>query len=237
MPLPIASRIRPFLRKQWKEWRATVFLIAFVIIPMKSSFADWNWVPTGSMNPTIVEGDLVYVNKLAYDLRAPLTLWRLAKWSDPEKGDIVVLFSPQDGTRLVKRVIGVPGDTVEMRRNRLFINGEPLSYAELPPERSADLATELQAVAVFAEEDLSGHRHAVMALPQRAGIQRSFPPVTIPAGKCFVMGDNRDNSQDSRSFGLADRRQIIGEATSVIASFNILDRYQPRLGRFFSDLE
>ena len=215
----------------------TVFLIAFVIIPMKSSFADWNWVPSGSMNPTILEGDLVYVNKLAYDLRAPLTLLRLASWSDPEKGDIVVLFSPEDGTRLVKRVIGVSGDTVEMRSNRLYLNGEELSYGELAPERSADLAAELRAAAVFAEEDLAGHRHAVMALPQRAGIQRSFPPVTIPEGKCFVMGDNRDNSKDSRFFGLADRRQIIGEATGVIASFDILDRYQPRLRRFFSGLE
>ena len=75
----------------------------------------------GSMNPTILEGDLVYVNKLAYGLRIPLTLHRLKQWSEPEKGDIVVLFSPEDGIRLVKRVIGVPHDEIEMRKNILYI--------------------------------------------------------------------------------------------------------------------
>ena len=98
-------KIRRFIYKLWKEWRVTIFFIVFVIIPAKSSLADWNWVPTGSMNPTILEGDLIYVNKIAYDLRFPLTLHRLAKWSNPQIGDIVVCFSPHDGARLVKRVI------------------------------------------------------------------------------------------------------------------------------------
>jgi signal peptidase I len=72
-----------FVRKVWKDWWKTAFFILFVVIPVKSSLADWNWVPTGSMNPTILGGDLVYVDKIAYDLRIPLTLHRLAKWSDP----------------------------------------------------------------------------------------------------------------------------------------------------------
>ena len=225
-----------FLSSQWKAWKGTVLFIVFVIVPVKSSLADWNWVPTGSMNPTIVEGDLVYVNKLAYDLRFPLTLYRLGSWSDPERGDISVLLSPEDDTRLVKRVIGVPGDELEMRNNILFINGKRLEYSELPEEDTQDLMAELRARSVFAEEDLLGRKHAVMSVPAVSTDKRSFKKVVVPEGYYFVMGDNRDVSEDSRFFGFVERRRFLGEATSVIASFNKLDCYQPRLGRFFSGL-
>ena len=117
-----------FIYRIWKEWWKTAAIIVFVIIPLKSSIADWNWVPSGSMNPTILEGDLIYVDKLAYDLRFSLTFNRLAEWSKPQRGDIVVCFSPEDRTRLVKRVIGLPGDTIESRSDVIFINGRPLSY-------------------------------------------------------------------------------------------------------------
>jgi len=131
------------LRKTWKEWRLTILIIVFVIIPVKSSLADWNWVPTGSMNPTILEGDLVFVNKLAYGLRFPLTLHRLAHWSDPKRGEIVICFSPEDGTRLVKRVIGEPGDVIEMKNNILYINGDPVSYSAAEAKYSQELSDRL----------------------------------------------------------------------------------------------
>ncbi len=228
---------RSFLKRQWAEWRLTLFLIVFVLVPIKSSFADWNWVPSASMNPTILEGDLVYVNKLAYDLRIPLTLGRVSRWADPEKGDIVVLFSPDGGTRLVKRMVGVPGDTIEMRNNTLFINGERLKYDHLPSTATLGLEAELRSGAVFGLETLGDREHAVMSIPSVRSDRRSFCPISVPEGKYFVMGDNRDLSQDSRYFGFADREQIIGQATNVILSFNILDKYQPRFGRFFSELK
>jgi signal peptidase I len=231
------ANIKRSLWKQWREWKGTLFFIVFVIIPVKSSLADWNWVPTGSMNPTIVEGDLIYVNKLAYGLRVPLTLHRLKQWSNPERGDIVVLFSPEDEVRLVKRVIGVPGDRIELRNNVLFINGRRLSYSELPEERTEDLMPRLRRHSLFAEEDLLGRTHAVMKIPSMPNENRSFARITVPEDKYFVMGDNRDNSKDSRCFGFAERRRIVGEATGVIASFNKLDKFQPRLGRFFSSLK
>jgi signal peptidase I len=93
---------------------------AAIILPFKSAIADYNWVPTGSMKPTILEGDLVLVNKLAYDFKIPFTLTRLAVWDDPAPGDIVTFFSPKDGIRLVKRVIAGPGDTVEIGRKCSF---------------------------------------------------------------------------------------------------------------------
>jgi signal peptidase I len=233
--IPSRRSLRDRLREQWLEWRATILFIVLVVIPVKSAFADWNWVPSGSMNPTILEGDLVYVNKAAYDLRFPLTLYRLARWDNPARGDIIVFFSPEDKTRLVKRVVGVPGDVLELRDQTLFLNGKALDYAPLSSERTADLMKALKDRAIFAQEDLAGVKHSVMAIP---GIQamRSFETLTVPDGHYFVMGDNRDVSKDSRYFGFVPRREIVGQAKGVILSFNKLDKYQPRFRRFFRSL-
>lgn len=226
-----------FLKRQWRQNRSTILFFTFVVIPVKSALADLNWVPTGSMNPTIVEGDMVFVNKLAYDLRLPLTLHSLDHRADPERGDISVLFSPRDGIRLVKRVIGTPGDEIRMVNNVLFINGKRASYSELSSDDSRDVQKELRRAAVFAEEDLGDHVHAVMAIPSIHNNMRSFDSMIIPKDCYFVMGDNRDNSLDSRSYGVVDRKQFVGKATRVIVSFNILDKYQPRLSRSFRSLD
>jgi signal peptidase I len=229
------KKVTKYIRKLWKEWRITIFFIVFVIIPVKSSLADWNWVPTGSMNPTILEGDLIYVNKVAYDLRFPLTLHRLAKWSDPQRGDIVVCFSPDDETRLVKRVIGLPGDMIELKNNTLFINGRAVRYMKVNPEYAAQLYGEMDERNIFAMENLDGLEHVVMSIPSIASI-RSFGPVTVPQGKYFVLGDNRDNSRDSRYFGFVERKSIVGKARVIITSFDITDKFQPRFNRFFAPL-
>ncbi len=231
-----ANKIKQFVCKSWKEFRGTILFIVLVVIPVKSSLADWNWVPTGSMNPTILEGDLIYVDKVAYDLRVPLTLHRLAKWSDPQRGDIVVCFSPDDGTRLVKRVIGLPGDTVEIKNNTLFLNGEPVPYTKADPAYAASLPSELRRRSILATEDLNGSAHAVMSIPSIVAM-RNFGPVTVPPDSYFMMGDNRDNSRDSRFFGFVDREQIVGQAKAVIGSLNITDKFQPRLKRFLTALK
>jgi signal peptidase I len=228
--------LRKVGRDLWRQWRLTIFLILFVVVPVKSSLADWNWVPTGSMNPTILEGDLIYVNKLAYDLRFPLTLHRLARWSEPAVGDIVVCLSPEDGVRLVKRVVATPGDSIALRNNVLWLNGRPLVYARAGEDYAAQLPDEIAAGAVFALESLGDTVHPVISLP---GVQamRNFGPVVVPDGYYFVMGDNRDVSRDSRFFGFVPRQSILGQARGVILSFDITDNYLPRLGRFFSPLE
>lgn len=229
-------RARDFLFKIWRDWRWTFFFIVFVLVPVKSSVADWNWVPSGSMNPTILEGDLVFVNKAAYGLRFPLTLYRVARWGEPGRGDIVVCFSPEDGTRLVKRVIGVPGDTIEMRGNVLFVNGRRAVYSEAGREYRQYLSERLKDSAVLAREEVDGVGHAVMSTPSVRAV-RSFGPIRVPAGKYFVMGDNRDNSRDSRFFGFVERKSIVGKAEGVVWSFDITERFEPRFGRFFSGLK
>ena len=230
------EKLKKLLHKYWKECRSIIILVVFVIIPVKSSLADWNWVPTGSMNPTILEGDLIFVNKAAYDLRFPLTLHRLAKWSDPERGDIVVCFSPDDGTRLVKRIIALPGDTVAMKNNKLYINDQRLDYTKIDSKYTEYLSNSLRKKCVLAMEDLDGSTHAVMNLPSIASM-RNFGPIIVPQDSYFVLGDNRDNSRDSRFFGFVDRKLIIGKAKGVITSFDITDKYQPRFKRFFDSLK
>lgn len=229
-------RFGKYFYNLWKEWRLTIFVFVFIVIPVKSSLADWNWVPSCSMNPTILEGDLVFVNKLAYDLRVPLTLHRLAKWSDPKRADIIICFSPEDGTRLVKRVIALPGDKIEMKNNLLFINEEPLVYTQVDPKYTEYLPDELKSKCILAMEDMEGSVHAVMELPS-VRARRNFGPIIVPKGKYFVMGDNRDCSRDSRFFGFVERKLIIGKAKGVIGSFNINDKYQPRFKRFFDSLQ
>lgn len=230
------QKVVKFISSLWKEWRWFIFFVVFIVIPVKSSLADWNWVPTGSMNPTILEGDLVYVNKLAYDLRVPLTFHRLAKWSDPQRGDIVICFSPEDKTRLLKRIIALPGDTIEMKRNVLFINGQSLTYTKIESRCAEQLPSQWKSRAILATENLKGHEHPVMSIPSIQAL-RNFGPVFVPQGNYFVMGDNRDFSRDSRYFGFVERKAIVGKAKAVIVSFDITDKYQPRLGRFFASVD
>lgn len=118
-------------RHWWRQEIRPLLILALILFSIRSSLADWNDVPSGSMQPTILVGDRIFVNKLAYDLKVPFTTWHLAHWSDPQRGDIVVFYSPRDGTRLVKRVVGLPGDTVELRNDQLIINGQPVNYAPL----------------------------------------------------------------------------------------------------------
>jgi signal peptidase I len=209
--------------------------MAAIVLPFKSAIADYNWVPSGSMKPTILEGDLIVVNKLAYDLKVPFTLTRLASWDQPAHGNIVVFFSPKDGIRLVKRVIACPGDTLEMQQGVLKLNGQKMDYTLSTDRPFADEIYE-DAQPVIAREAHDKQAHWVMTLPSRRA-PRSFGPVTVPPGKYFMMGDSRDNSFDSRFFGFVDREQIVGRASRVFVSLDKNHGYVPRVRRTFSALD
>ena len=178
----------------------------------------------------------VFVNKLAYDLKLPFTTWHLAEWSNPQRGDIVVFFSPYDGKRLVKRVVGLPGDTLELRNNVLILNGQRVEYQPINQARLRDLPPEEMQDRVFASENLPGRIHAVAGWPA-VQARRDFGPQTIPAGHYFMMGDNRDDSFDSRFYGPVPRGQIVGRATSIVLSFDRKHYWVPRWDRFFSSLQ
>ncbi len=220
----------------WQTEIRPLLVIALVVFAVRSSFADWNDVPTGSMKPTILEGDRVFVNKLAYDLKVPFTTWHLAEWGNPQRGDVVVFYSPHDGTRLVKRVIGLPGDLVELRNEQLFLNGHPVGYASLDAGVPAQLPEAERTHGLFATERLPERAHAVMALPG-VPAKRTFEPVRVPEGQYFMMGDNRDNSFDSRFWGAVPRKQIIGRASAVVLSFDRSNYWIPRWRRCFTALD
>src|SRR3954471_6945676 len=129
-----AATLRARARHWWVKEIRPLLILAIVLFSIRSSLADWNDVPTGSMKPTIQEGDRIFVNKLAYDLKLPFTTWHIAEWSNPKRGDVVIFFSPKDGTRLVKRVIGLPGDVIELRDNTVVINGQPTEYKPIADE-------------------------------------------------------------------------------------------------------
>ncbi len=209
-----------------------VFLVMLLVISsLRSALADWNDVPTGSMKPTIEEGDRVVVNKLAYDLKIPFTTVEVAKWGDPQRGDIVVLFSPVDGTRLVKRVIAVPGDTVAMAENQLLVNGKTATWSLMKSSQDAE-----QGLTLITRETLFGRTHTMMLTPHVPAV-RSFGPVTVPQGQYFVLGDNRDNSNDSRFIGFISRKSIVGKATAIAFSLDREHYFAPRFNRFFRKLE
>jgi len=219
----------------WKEWAKPVLIVLIVVVSFRSALADWNDVPTGSMLPTILEGDRIFVNKMAYGLRIPLTSMRLWQWDGPKRGDIVVCFSPYDEIRLVKRVVGIPGDSIEYRNQHLFINGKSMNYSE--PEVDAVPLQHLgqRAKNNFASEELGQCNHLVMTYPKSRS-EKSFGPAILKKDHYFMMGDNRDNSFDSRYFGSVERSRIIGKATGIVMSLDPDRYYAPRWDRFLNKL-
>jgi signal peptidase I len=216
MRFPSRSRLRAFFRQHVFP---TALMVA-VLLSFRSAVADWNIVPSGSMNPTILEGDRILVNKLAYGLHVPFTSFQVAHWSSPKRGDVVVFYSPADGQRLVKRVIGLPGDTVALVGNRLLINGAAAAYD--PLANAGEIAAALpgpQLPHAFAAERIDGQSHPVMSTPALAA-RRNLGPITVPADHYFVMGDNRDNSADSRFIGFIPQQNIVGRSSYVIYSLD-----------------
>lgn len=223
----------------WKGFKGWVvaFAMAFAILgPIRSSIADWNDVPTGSMEPTILPGDRIFVNKLAYGLRLPFTSVWLAEWGDPKPGDIVTFFSPEDGQRLVKRIIAGPGDTIELRDNVVYVNGSRLEYGPMPTTLGQIPTDPRTGPQNIASEFVGGRRHAVMETPAISSAMRSFGPVEVPKGHYFMLGDNRDISKDSRFIGAIPRAKITGRSPAVALSVNPKNYYMPRLSRFFKSL-
>jgi signal peptidase I len=206
-----------------------VFLLCLGIF--RTAVADWNPIPSGSMRPTLLEGDVVFVNRLAYDLKLPLTDVVLARLGEPERGDVVTFSSPRDGQRLIKRIAALPGDTVEMRDEVLYLNGEAARYEA--PEAVIETLAELgaQVPATRWTEHLAGQERRVQWL-QGVSARSSFGPVTVPEGQYLVLGDNRDNSADSRFIGFVPRHLLIGQARRVLVSADILTNWVPRLDRF-----
>ena len=206
--------------------------LAFLLLLglFRTAVADWNPIPSGSMHPNSLEGDVVLVNRLAYDLKLPLTDRVIMALGEPQRGDIVTFTSPRDGVRLIKRIVALPGDRIAMRDKQLILNGQAAGYAALPtPSTRAAIDAPWQAQAY--QEQVAGVTRAIQWLPGVAA-RDNFDEQTVPDGHYLMLGDNRDNSADSRYIGLVPRRLLIGKAVRVLLSVDMLGVWWPRLERF-----
>lgn len=209
----------------WTNHRFFIILMSLMVL-FRTSFADWNEVPTGSMKPTIIEGDRILVNKIAYDLNIPFTHISLIHFSDPEYGDIVIFNSAKADKRLVKRVIGLPGDTITMINNTLIINGKRLDYQLVTQDKNE----------IILKENFNHIAHDIRLEYPINNKYSSFDTLKIPEQHYLVLGDNRNNSADSRFIGLIPRTEIIGRSQRVVMSLNYDNYYLPRLKRFLHTL-
>ena len=208
-----------------------------IIVPLRAAVADWNDIPSGSMRPTLLEGDRIFVNKLAYGLRVPLTKVWLTRWEEPRRGDVVTFASPADGIRLVKRIVGLPGDRIAMNGNRLTINGRELVYENLSAA-SQDFRPAFHPQArQLRTEYLGDGSHSVTLTPALAGRTDSFPEFTVPDGRYFFLGDNRDRSHDSRFIGSVELDEIDGRVSYIALSVDPEHDYRPRFERWFKPLD
>ena len=202
--------------------------ILFIILMsvFRSAIADWNSVPSGSMKPTIEIGDRIGINKLAYDIKIPFIHHSLLRLSKPQRGDIIVFESKAADTRMVKRVIGQPGDRIAMINNQLIINGQPVQYID--QTSNADK--------LILSENLPNNPHLIALIKDRASRYDSFDLVVVPPDSYLVLGDNRRNSSDSRVYGFIPRAEIIGRAENVVLSFNPDNYFIPRANRVWQPL-
>ena len=219
-----------------KNWaRNNKGFLAFLVLfgVFRTAVADWNPIPSASMHPNLLEGDVVFVNRLAFDLKVPLTDVVLAHLGEPQRGDIVTFRSPRDGTLLIKRVVALPGDVVEMRNERLYINGKGADYKVV--EESLDsvggTATRAFQLAETWDGNRARPRRHIQIMPDVMAA-RTFGPVTVAPGEYLMLGDNRDNSADSRVIGFVPRKLLVGRAERVLVSADYQGNWMPRTERF-----
>jgi signal peptidase I len=210
-----------------------VFLLCFAFF--RTAIADWNPIPSGSMRPNLLEGDVVFVDRIAYDFKLPLTDIIVAHLGAPERGDIVTFSSPKDGTRLIKRIVALPGDVVQMRDEVLYVNGQAARYSD-PQTLTEPVTKGMRVPALRLTESLGGDQRRVQLL-EGVPARNTFGPVTVPTGDYLMLGDNRDNSADSRYIGFVPRRLLIGKAVRILVSADIDGNWAPRFGRFGQRLQ
>lgn len=203
------------------EYSRSFFPILLIVFILRSFIAEPFRIPTGSMKPTLLEGDFVIVNKFLYGLRLPIFGTEILKNKKPQVGDVFVFRFPKDtSVDFIKRVVAVPGDKVSYKDKVLYINGQPLSQKFLGREIDKDITGQSWEVNHF-EEKLDNIDHSIYTHP---GEGISMEEVIVPPGQYFAMGDNRDNSEDSRVWGFVPEDLILGKATYIWLSLDLKNK-------------
>lgn len=218
------ARTRDTLRESVPvEYGRSFFPVLLAILLFRSFVAEPFKIPSGSMMPTLLVGDFILVNKFSYGLRLPVLNKRILATGEPRRGDVFVFRYPKNPKEdYIKRVIGLPGDTIEYRNKTLFVNGKQVGETDLgayagptEPGRPSDGAQ-------LKLEDLDGVEHQILEVPGAwVGHEGSW---TVPPGHYFAMGDNRDNSADSRFWGFVPEENLVGRAFLIWMNFGSLNR-------------
>ena len=202
------------------EYSRSFFPVILIVLLLRSFLVEPFRIPSGSMMPTLLVGDFILVNKFAYGLRLPVLNKKVIEVGDPQRGDVMVFRYPQEPTvDYIKRVVGVPGDRINYRGKVLYVNGRPM------PQTAMGIYTGVGSGAretgsFLADENLEGVEHAILTHP----LAPDFPlqcrvlangPIVVPQGHYFMMGDNRDNSNDSRCWGLVPEENLVGKAFAI----------------------
>ena len=192
------------------EYARSFFPILLIVLVIRSFLFEPFRIPSSSMVPTLLVGDFIFVNKYTYGLRLPVLNTKIVALGEPERGDVVVFRLPADpGTNYIKRLVGLPGDTVEYVNKRLYINGKAVDF-----ELLGDYDVGGSRRAVLAREVIDGTEHTVLLVDGQRSQEGTF---RVPQGYYFMMGDNRDNSRDSRysGVGLIPEENIVGKAVRI----------------------
>ncbi len=241
------------------DYARSFFPVAFVLLVLRSFLFEPYRIPSDSMMPTLLDGDFIVVSKFAYGLRLPVTHEKFFGVGEPQRGDVVVFrFPPDPSINYIKRVVGLPGDLVQVRGDRLLINGEPVPFREISRyEDGCYLNMRL------AEEQLGEHRHQVLHCLTQDGIVVSPLPgcnrdigqsyvcneaagggadsgdavLRVPEGGYLMIGDNRDNSQDGRWWGFVDEKLLVGKAVRIWFNWDLQRSDGPAWGRIGNPIE
>ena len=244
------EELRATLLRQpaWIEYTGSFFPVILLVFCLRSFLYEPFKIPSSSMLPTLLVGDLILVNKFTYGIRLPIINKKIIEINQPQRGDVMVFKYPKDMTLdYIKRVIGVPGDKIVYKNKRLTVNGQVLRYKELPDFLDEERLT----YAKHYEENLTGVKHQILNdehAPSYVPGQHEFPQselcsydlegfsCTVPAGEYFMMGDNRDNSADSRYWGFVPDQNIVGKAFGIWMNQNVLTNFDfkklKRIGSF-----
>lgn len=238
-PVPVneAAPVSPAGAKKEsrREFFEAIFFALALALFIRTFVVQAFKIPSGSMIPTLLVGDHILVNKFIYGIPIPFTDKKLVEFKTPKRGEVIVFKFPKDPSKdFIKRVIGVPGDVVEMRDTVLYINGEPLPVSQRGTFAYHESEEPVESRALLFDEVIGDTIHPVLYDAEPQPGYRSFESITVPEGKLFVMGDNRDHSNDSRYWGFVDISAVEGRAIAIYWSWNSDDfslRWQ-RLGNF-----
>ena len=198
------------------EYARSFFPVILIVLLIRSFLVEPFRIPSGSMMPTLLNGDFIFVSKFSYGLRLPVINTKIVSIGEPKRGDVVVFRLPSDpSTNYIKRLVGLPGDHVVVRNNHITINGEAM-----PIKMDGEYQTQDQGLSELGIEKLGDVQHNVLISPDMYPVDYE---ATVPAGHYFFMGDNRNNSQDSRfpQVGFVPERNLVGHAVRIWMNWRI----------------